>query len=149
MSCQNIESSITELARGQLLEARVKEETLAHIESCQRCASSFADQQTLSSGLRALRASVATTDVPARIEAGLLEAFRRGPSASRLVSRPKAGPRWLTWSIAAAAAVLIISALTIPQFLSSGPREVLVERASEKQPVRGTDSDEDDSISQP
>ena len=148
MSCQNIETMITELARGQMLEARAKEEALAHMEACKRCASRFADEQSLSSGLGAVAASVAATETPARVEAALLAAFRQGAAFSHPIARPKSRPRWVTWCIAAAAAVLIVFALAIPQLLSSGSPEISVERAADRQPIRGLSSEHDDPIPQ-
>ncbi len=87
MSCRNVETIITELARGQMLEARAKEDALAHLETCQRCAARFADEQTLTNGLRAVSVSAASMETPARVEAALLSAFRQGATAPADFSR--------------------------------------------------------------
>ena len=109
MSCRNVETIITELARGQMLEARLKEDALAHIEACKRCAGRFADEQTLTAGLRAAAIDAATQETPMRVEAALLSAFRQGavsPHVSAKAPMPQLATPWLPWSIAAAAAIL-------------------------------------------
>jgi hypothetical protein len=131
MSCRNFETIITELARGQMLEARAKEDALAHMETCKSCARRFANEQTLTVGLRAVAASTAITDAPAHVEAALLSAFRQ-PSASPFV--PAIAPaqskskRWMGWSIAAAAMILIASTFAITRLLPISPREESAKR---------------------
>lgn len=126
MSCRNVETIIAELARGQMLEARAKEDALAHMEDCQRCAARFADEQTLTNGLRAVTASAAMIETPAHVEAALLSAFRQGASSAHVSAdanaRPLATP-WLPWSIAAAAAILIFSVFALPRLLPVDSRE--------------------------
>jgi hypothetical protein len=137
MSCRNVETIITELARGQMLEARVKEEALAHMKECQHCAARFADEQTLTNGLRAVTASAASRETPAHVEAALLSAFRQGASSTRVSSgtnaRPVAMP-WLPWSIAAAAALLIFSVFALPRLLPAGSSELAGKKASDVRP---------------
>lgn len=126
MSCRNFETIITELARGQMLEARAKDDALAHMETCKSCARRLANEQTLTVGLRAVAASTATATAPARVEAALLAAFRQPPVST---SVPTIAPtqikrtRWARWSVAAAAVILIASAFTLPRLLSTTPRE--------------------------
>lgn len=138
MSCRNFETIITELARGQMLEARVKEEALAHMESCKRCATLFANEQTLTAGLRAVAASTASTEAPMRVEAALLSAFRQGASAPFVAAHAPAQTRplrWLPWSIAAAAAVLLFSTFALPRLLSNNSRERALAGANNIQPA--------------
>jgi hypothetical protein len=137
MSCRNFETIITELARGQMMEARVKEDALAHTETCQRCAARFADEQMLTAGLRSVASSSASSDAPMRVEAALLAAFRHGGkvpvSAAPPTAKTLATP-WLPWSIAAAAALLIFSAFGLPRLLPENSRGRSVESASNIQP---------------
>ena len=37
MNCQRFEQVVSELARGQMMEAEVRSEALAHSEECERC----------------------------------------------------------------------------------------------------------------
>lgn len=138
MSCRNFETIITELARGQMLEARVKEDAVAHMESCKRCAACFADEQTLTAGLRAVAASNASRETPLRVEAALLSAFRQGgntPFVAAQASTQTKPLRWLPWSIAAAAAVLLFSTFALPRLLSTSSRERALAGANKIQPT--------------
>lgn len=126
MNCRNFEITIAEVARDQMLEARSKEDALAHMKECQRCRASFADQQALTAGLRAVAASAVLNEAPARLEATLLSAFRQRGTASFIpvIAPPvrQGMPRWSRWSLAAAAAaILVVTALTIPRLLSKQP----------------------------
>lgn len=141
MSCRNFETIVTELARGQMLEARAKEDALAHMESCPGCAARFADEQTLTAGLRAVAASSASTQTPQRVEAALLSSFRQGAGASFAAAHAPAqtiSTRWLPWSIAAAAAILIFSIYALPHLLSNNSGEHKLASASNPRPVPDT-----------
>ncbi len=124
MSCRNYETILTEAARGQMLDARAKLDALAHAETCARCASRLADEKSLSAGLRSLSANTAATQTPARVEAALLEAFHRRSAFVPVPAPVRAGrPRWSRWSVAAAAAILVVSAFAALRLLPAGVRE--------------------------
>lgn len=138
MNCRNLETIITELARNQMLDARVKEDARAHMETCKRCAVRFADEQTLTAGLHAVAASLAATETPARVEAALLSAFRQGASTPFVLANTPAQPLrtpWLPWSIAAAAAILIFSVFALPHLLPNNSSERAAQGASNAQPA--------------
>jgi hypothetical protein len=112
-----------------MLEARVKEDALAHMEACEHCAARYADERTLTSGLRAVATSAVTVETPSHVEAALLSAFRQVATSTQVSSvnqgaRPLATP-WLPWSIAAAAAVLIFSVFALPRLLPTDSRSEL------------------------
>lgn len=138
MNCRNFETIITELARGQMLEARVKEDALAHVEECQRCATRLADEQTLTAGLRTVAANMTTLESPARVEESLLLAFRQhrdaasSPAATYVPT--KVMPRWMPWSIAAAAALLVVAALAVSHLLPTGSREAARQESNTTSP---------------
>lgn len=138
MSCRNVETIITELARGQMLEARAKEDAIIHMEDCQRCAARFADEQALTNGLRSVAASAASAETPAHVEAVLLSAFRQGATSAHVSAdknaRPIATP-WLPWSIAAAAAILIFSVFALPRLLPVNSTERAQQSVSDVQPT--------------
>jgi hypothetical protein len=138
MSCRNFEPIIAELARGQMMDVRVKEDARVHMETCERCARHFADEQTLTAGLRAVAVTNASTQAPARVEAALLSAFRHGanaPIAAAQVPVKTVEMPWLPWSIAAAAVLLIFSAFGLPRLLPDNSRKGALESASKNQPV--------------
>jgi len=68
MSCRNYETILTEVARGQMLDARAKTDALEHAEACARCAARLANERALGAGLRALSSSAAAAQTPARVE---------------------------------------------------------------------------------
>jgi hypothetical protein len=140
MNCRNLETIITELARNQMLDARVKEDARAHMETCKRCAVRFADEQALTAGLHAVAASFAAKETPARVEAALLSAFRQGAATPFALANTPAQPirtPWLPWSIAAAAAILIFSVFALPHLLPSNSGERAAQGASNAQPMPG------------
>lgn len=122
MSCRNYETILTEAARGQMLDARAKDDALNHAETCARCAARLADEKALSSGLHSLSASAAQT--PARVEAALLTAFRQRSTSVPVIEPVRAGrSRWTRWSVAAAAVILVVSAFAALRLLPAGTRE--------------------------
>ena len=54
MNCQDFESNVDDLAREEMMEARVHAEALAHGEGCEACALRLEQQRSLSFKLRAL-----------------------------------------------------------------------------------------------
>lgn len=138
MNCRNFATHITELARGQMLEARAKNETLAHLEECQHCAARFADEQALTNGLRSVGASATAMEIPTRVEESLLRAFRQRREAASSTVVPfapaKVMPRWMPLSIAAAAALLVVSTLGLLRLLPTGAHEPAQQAASASSP---------------
>src|SRR5436853_2320160 len=120
MSCRNFETVITEIARGQMLEAGARENTLEHIKACESCASRFADEQALTAGLRNVASTEASMQASASVESRLVSAFRqRGKTPVSPIVAPATRilSRWATVGIAAAAALLVVSAFAISRLL--------------------------------
>jgi hypothetical protein len=135
MSCRNYETILTDVARGQMLDARAKGDALAHAETCERCAARLADEKSLSAGLRSLGADTAAAQTPARVEAALLGAFRQRSAFVPVTAPVRAGrPRWARWSVAAAAAILVVSTFAALRLLPAGARETPRRGASIAQP---------------
>jgi hypothetical protein len=138
MNCQNFEVTISELARRQMLDAREREDALAHIEVCKPCATRFADDQALTAGLRVIATSAKLAEAPAHVERALLSAFRQGaamPSAHDHSIAQEKTPRWLPWSLAAAATILVIFTFGLLQLLSNEMREPVHQQARTIQPA--------------
>lgn len=116
MNCQTFEPSVNDLARGQMMEAALRESALAHAENCARCAARLADEQALNAGLRAYASSVETLEAPAPLETALRAAFRQrhaqeaapAPVVAIASARKQ---HWMAWATAAAAAVVTVLAL--------------------------------------
>jgi hypothetical protein len=135
MNCRNFEAIVTELARGQMLEARAREDAISHMEGCKHCTSRFADEQTLTAGLRAVAASASLIETPVRVEAYLLSAFRQAQTTTTTSSgidrfAEAKTPRWSPWSIAAAATIMVVSAFAALQFLTNKASEPAQQQAS-------------------
>ncbi|HEY0384533.1 MAG TPA: hypothetical protein VGC64_00910 [Pyrinomonadaceae bacterium] len=115
MNCQTFEPTINDLARGQLMEAAVRESALLHAENCARCKARLSDEQALQSSLRAFAASSETLAAPAHIETALRAAFRQRRTSAQpspMISRtPARAARWTVWATTAAAAVLTVFAI--------------------------------------
>jgi hypothetical protein len=115
MSCQELETTINELARGQMTDATSRDKALAHATTCPRCAMQLEDQRTLSAGLRRLTVVSADEQAPPRVEAALLAAFREqraalAPAIAR--SSPALMRRWIYVGAGIAAAVAIVMLLS-------------------------------------
>ncbi|HEX8098425.1 MAG TPA: hypothetical protein VF507_10325 [Pyrinomonadaceae bacterium] len=117
MNCRKFETTISDLAREQLVEASERESALAHAGDCADCAARLNDEKALTKGLRALSASFAECEAPARVEASLLAALRerdRGavPAPAVVEFRP-AARRSTYWPVGAAIAAMILLALAL------------------------------------
>jgi hypothetical protein len=125
MNCKNFETIIVEMARGQMLEARVLESANAHMELCKACAARYADELALTGGLHSMAASVMAVETPDVVEAALLNAFRQRAAnahahAFAAPSARRNNPRRWNWSVAAAAAFVVMAAVTSLSLLRSG-----------------------------
>lgn len=121
MKCQEFETIIINLARGQLTEAAARETALAHLERCARCSIAFDEQQALSAGIRVAAESLANQGASARVEEALRFAFRE---RARRFTAPKIKPRWQRWTVgAAAAAILVVAILIGVTWLKSAPAD--------------------------
>jgi hypothetical protein len=151
MNCRNFETVISELARGQMLEARAREDALAHIEVCKHCLTRFADEQSLTAGLHEVAASATMIETPARVEAALLAAFRQGASKSKDVNAftQAKTPRWSPWSLAAAATILVVAAFGVLQLLSNTTRDAAHEQAITIKPTPLSSSTVEEITGQP
>jgi hypothetical protein len=120
MNCQSFENVIDDLAREQLIEARLREEALRHSDDCSTCAQRLADERDLTVSLRALAAEMNSAGAPERVENFLLAAFADRSSSPRLM-RPK---RWNYFYVAAAAVVLIAVGIGVVAWNSLVPSKI-------------------------
>lgn len=99
MNCQIFETVVNDIAREQMMEAKAREEALAHSVDCEACALKLSLERRLTFGLRALAAEMTSVSASARVEQQLLEAFRC--QTSLLAKTPQAN-RSRYWLVAAA-----------------------------------------------
>lgn len=115
MNCQTFEPTVNDLARGQIMEAALRESALAHAEECARCNARLADERALSFSLRAFAKASDSLEAPAKVETALRAAFRQQSSVketAQVVVIEQARTRRLPpWAIAAAASIVAVLAL--------------------------------------
>jgi hypothetical protein len=151
MNCRNFETVITELARGQMLDARAREDAFAHMQVCKHCATRFADEQSLTAGLQEVAASATLIETPLRVEAALLAAFRQGATKSTDVNaftQPKT-PRWSPWSLAAAATILVVATFGVLQLLTNNMHDAARQQAITTKPAPLSSQTEEEISGQP
>ncbi len=102
MDCRQFEEVLHELNRPGAEGATLCERALAHAETCSRCAALLTEVESLDFSLRRLAEESADVQAPPKLEALLLQEFRREKSA--VASR---GVRWQLAAFGVAAAVLL------------------------------------------
>ena len=107
MNCNDFETKITDLARGQLMDGEARDRAIAHAADCRRCAARLRDEQRLTAGLREWSATFNDEQMPARGEAQLLAALRAERSRATVTKRARRWPGW------AAAATMIIALIAL------------------------------------
>lgn len=112
MNCQTFEPTLNDLARGQMMDAAVRESALEHAASCERCGARLAAERALSFNLRAFASSLSDASAPARTEAQLLAAFRQrhtnAEPAKIMAPALARWHRWAQWATAAAASIATV-----------------------------------------
>ncbi len=110
MNCQEIETSIIDLARNGALEAEERDRALAHLIQCRRCRDRVAEEKRLTEGLLAWNASLLEEQAPPALEETLRAAFRRKAD-------PAPRRRWLKFAAAGSIAAAVLGF----KLLSSAP----------------------------
>jgi hypothetical protein len=104
MDCAQFEEVLHDLDRPGTEEFALRENALAHAESCSRCARLLTEAESLDFGLRKLAVQNANQQASPRVESVLLQEFRRQKIASNR--------QWIQWEVAAlGAAALVLLAL--------------------------------------
>ena len=132
MNCQRFEQVVSELARGQMMEAEVRTEALAHSEECERCATRLRDEETLTRGLQMLAGDMESLEAPPALELKLREAFRE----QRVVALVAVGssPRSRYWLVAVAAVLLLAMTVAAMWWRSNTPQQSIAEKTPAKAP---------------
>lgn len=118
MNCQKFESVVPDLARGQMMEAEVRNDALAHSSECIACSSRLRNEESLTRGLRALAVQMKSLEAPRSVENRLLEAFRQPQVAATLPVTLSYRRYWLT---AVAAMLLIMLGVVVVRWNRSQP----------------------------
>jgi hypothetical protein len=129
MNCQRFEQLVSELARGQMMEAELRGEALAHSENCEHCLARLRDEEKLTRGLQMLTAEMETLAAPAEMELKLREAFR-----TRHIATPMAvsSSRSRYWLVAVAAMLLVALSVAAMWWSSDTPQQTIAETSAPK-----------------
>jgi len=117
MNCQDLQTIIIELARGQITDASLRDEALSHTASCARCSMQLEDQRTLSAGLKQVAAVTLDEQASAGVEANLLTMFSQHRVASSALAH-SIGVKLSRWlyvgaGVAALIAIVVLLSLTV------------------------------------
>jgi len=137
MNCQKFESVAGEFARGQMMEAELRSEAIAHTSECSTCASLMRDEEMLTGGLRSLAANMSSLEASSSGEARLLNAFRQRQVVVPLPVSRSNGRYWLT---AVAALLLIVFSLVAFRWRGTS-NETPPQQATGGQPVKGDETE--------
>lgn len=131
MNCNDFETKITDLARGQMMTAEARDRAIAHAAECRRCAARLRDEQRLTAGLREWSATFSDEQMPARGEAQLLAALRAERSRAPVTKQAR---RWPAWA-AAAAVLIVLIALAAMRFVEWRKPQTVADNSPTHQPV--------------
>jgi len=120
MNCQRFDQVVSELARGQMMEADVRTEALAHSEECGDCRGRLRDEETLTRGLRLLAGEMESMSAPDEMELRLRKAFRSRQVPSPVVAKSSVASRY--WLAAVAAALLVVMGVAAMWWRSAAPQ---------------------------
>src|SRR5579863_7172667 len=115
MKCSEFEELINDLDRAGMPEGALREQALAHAETCGPCARLLTESESLDFGLQALAAADAERHAPSYVEAALLQAFRQ---EKQTLMRPRMW--WQLAALATAAIVLLALGFSLRQHLQTG-----------------------------
>jgi hypothetical protein len=117
MSCQDLQTIIIELARGQMTDAELRDKALSHAASCASCSIQLANQRALSAGLKRLAAVTVGEQASSRVEANLLTVFVEQRNASPAPLKSTRGrlsrSLYIGAGIAAIIAIVVLLSLTV------------------------------------
>jgi hypothetical protein len=116
MTCKEFEEILNDLDRAGMPEGALREQALAHAESCSPCARLLTETESLGFALQAISAEDSDRRAPAHVEAALLQAFRQEKKAS-----PHPRIWWQMAALATAAAVLLALGFSLRDHLWMGP----------------------------
>lgn len=139
MKCNNFENVIYDMARNKIVDAALADQALAHIDGCAECEARLDEQNSITSGLRALKETYEKVEAPLHIEAALLESFRRlnqpvENTPDIAVGSFKRNSHNYVIKYAAAAAILLILGIAAWQLEGAFSKESK-EQAENAQPV--------------
>jgi hypothetical protein len=130
MNCQRFEQVVSDLARGQMMEADVRTEALAHSDQCESCAARLGDEEKLTRGLQFLAADMESLSAPDGMELKLREALRRRHAVVPVATNSSRARYWL---VAVAAMLLVAIGVMAMWLRSDAPEKTVADNTPQKQ----------------
>jgi len=118
MNCQRFADVVSDLARGQMMEADVRTAALVHSEACEKCAEWLTSEDALTRALHALSVQV-QEHAPAGLESELRKAFREQHATSPTVVVAHSYRRY--WLAVAAAILLLVGSVVAIRMRDTQP----------------------------
>lgn len=116
MNCQELEATVTDLARNSVIEVEARGRALAHVRECRQCSARLAAERRLTEGLLAWAAASMEEQAPPGVEDKLRAGFRRQPASVRRVRG------WLAIAAAGSiAAAILLFKLPAPRAVAPPP----------------------------
>jgi hypothetical protein len=110
MNCVEFSDVVLDIARKQILEARVRAAALEHVTDCDQCRVRLEEEQQLSTHLHTLAELMRRRSAASHINPRVIATLR---SQSNVLSLRRKARRRKTWVAAAAAIVLLVIGLTV------------------------------------
>lgn len=132
MNCQRFEQAVSELARGQMMEAEVRTEALAHSKECECCSARLRDEETLTRGLQMLAGDMESLEASPAIELKLREAFREQRVVAPVAVGSSSRSRY--WLVAVAAVLLLAMTVAAMWWRSDTPQQGIAEKTPAQAP---------------
>jgi hypothetical protein len=132
MKCEDFSYFVSDLARHQVLEARVRDGAHDHAATCARCRLRLDDEKRLSSRLRALAQAMNLLEAGSEVETRVVADFRsrRRYDSSRFKAQRR--KYWATIAAAAAVVLLVVSLLMMQWAHRLSPHENLAATPTDK-----------------
>jgi hypothetical protein len=143
MNCSDFQRTVSLVAGDRLIEAGARLAALRHAEACAACTAHLNEERALISGMRTVRAEIASEQAPVHLETVLLKAFREHAKRAEIIpiaherpaavslggrGRPRSQRSGAHWRVAAiAASILVLTSIGAAVFVRSIlPREITI-----------------------
>jgi hypothetical protein len=110
MNCQKFDEQVTELARGQMMQAAVRTDALMHVEQCSDCRDRLGVEETLTRDLRSVAVEMGSNAPGSELKNKLLAAYRQNQVVTVRVAKGRSR-YWL--SVAAGILLVLFSVLVV------------------------------------
>jgi hypothetical protein len=135
MNCSDFQRTVSLVAGDRLIEAGARLAALRHAEACAACTARLNEERALISGMRTVRAEIASEQAPVHLETVLLKAFREHAKRAEIIpiaherpaavslggrGRPRSQRSGAHWRVAAiAASILLLTSIGAAVFVRS------------------------------